>query len=732
LVLAILQQTPDLTYLDIPPALKDVVAKLLAKESHVRFSDASAAIQAFCAAMERPLPPETPVMRESFLQAAPFIGRQAESAQLLAALEQARAGKGSAWLVEGESGIGKSRLLQELRTRALVGGVLVLRGQAQPEGGGVYHLWTEVLRPLLLQHLLTAVPDLPMCLVGSCRPGERPSLPQQLSAMQPLRLIRLAQTIVAELSAAMLGENGRFLLLIDTTELLTPLDGWLHDNFLPQLPDNMLVIIAGRYPPSLRWRTDPGWQQLMHVLPLHNLTQEESRALLMRRQVPAREHEAVLRFTHGHPLALSLVADVFTQQPDTQFQPENAPDIIKTLLEQFMQDVPSPDHRAALEACSQVRLLNEALLGAMLELDDPHSVFEWLRTLSFIDAERRGLFPHDLAREALAADLHWRNPLRQARLHDRARSYYIARFQQGNAREQRQVLSDYIFLHRDNPMIRPYFEWQATGTIFTDVFRPEDRETILEMIGRHEGQTARAIAIHWLARQPEGVVVLRQADGAPQGVLMMVSLEKTNEADWMRDPGTAVAWDYLRQHAPLRAGETATLFRFWMAQDTYQAVSPVQSRIFLNIVQHYLTVPGLAFTMIPCAEPEFWSVVFAFADQRLLPEASFRVEERQFSVYGHDWRVMPPLIWLELMAERELGQLSAYPQAPRTQVQVLDEKAFAEAVREALRNYGDLAALAENPLLYSRVVTAALAADGKNRQRVELLQMNLRETAVSL
>lgn len=472
----------------------------------------------------------------------------------------------------------------------------------------------------------------------------------------------------------------------------------------------------------------------MRVLPLHNLTQEEGRVLLMRRQVPAREHRAVLQFTHGHPLALSLVADVFAQQPDIEFRPENAPDIIKTLLEQFSQDAPSADHRTALEACSQVRLLNESLLGAMLEIDDPHPVFDWLRTLSFMDAERRGLFPHDLAREALAADLHWRNPVKQAELHDRARSYYMARFQEGDAREQRQVLSDYIFLHRDNPMIRPYFEWQSTGTVFTDTYRPEDEGAILEMVARHEGETAKAIIAHWLARQPQGVVMLRQADGVPQGVLVMVSLDKTDEADRSLDPGTAAAWDYLAQHAPLRPGETATLFRFWMDRETYQAVSPVQSRIFLNMVQHYLTVPGLAFTMIPCAEPEFWTAVFGFADLHRLPEVDFSITGHDFGVYGHDWRVMPPLTWLELMAERELDEAGAAP-SPHTalpEVQVLDEKAFATAVHDALRNCRDTVALAENPLLYSRLLSNALPSDSGTSQRVEMLQDMLRKTAVPL
>ncbi len=32
----------------------------------------------------------------------------------------------------------------------------------------------------------------------------------------------------------------------------------------------------------------------------------------------------------------------------------------------------------------------------------------------------------------------------------------------------------------------------------------------------------------------------------------------------------------------MRPGEKATLFRFWMARDTYQAVSAMQSPLFAN------------------------------------------------------------------------------------------------------------------------------------------------------
>ena len=492
--------------------------------------------------------------------------------------------------------------------------------------------------------------------------------------------------------SALAAENGRFVLLIDTVELLHPLDGWLQETFLPQLPANLLVVMAGRNPPSLRWRSDPGWQTLMRVVPMRNLRPEESVAYLVRRQVRASEHSTVLHFTHGHPLALSLVADMFDQSPHIQFQPENAPDVIKTVLDQFLQEVPTPTHRAALEACALVRLTNEAVLTHILQTDNAQRLFDWLRQLSFIDAERHGLYPHDLAREALVADLRWRNPERFALLQGRAQQYYMGRVQQVDLREQRRVLTDFIYLHRDNPLVQPYFEWQFSGSVFVDGLRTGEETAVVDMVQRHEGATSSELAAYWLARQPQGMTVIRQAAGTIAGFLLMVSLEKTTDDDRQHDPAVAVAVAFLHQHAPLKPGETATLFRFWLAAESYQSVSPVQSRIFLNMVQHYLTTPGLVYTFLPCAAPTFWAEVFAYADLQRLPEADFVVDGWQYGVYGHNWRAMPGMVWLARVGGgwEEVGE--------KTAVSPLNEDEFAAAVRDLLRDLNDSPALQTNPL----------------------------------
>jgi hypothetical protein len=570
--------------------------------------------------------------------------------------------------------------------------------------------------------------------VEACYLDARSVEPVAEAVQAALRLrMGLAQEIAV--GEALARQAARFVLLIDSYEALAPLDGWLRDQFLPQISSEVLVVLASRDQPSLSWRTDPGWQGLIQLLPLTNLSRADSLGYLASRQVPPSQHAAVLDFTYGHPLALALVADLFAQRPNASFRPDDAPDMIRILLAQFVQRVPGPAHRAALEACALVRLTSEDLLGAMLSMPDVHELFEWLRDLSFIEQGGQGLFPHDLVREALDLDLRWRNPPWYAELHRRARAYYAAQIPQGSLRQQQRSLADYIFLHRHSPAVRPFFEWRAGGNLLPESARPADWPALLAMITRHEGAAAAQIAAHWYARQPEGLLVLRTADGSPAGLLWALDLSHIEPAELQADPAVTAAWGYLQGQAPLRPGEQATLFRFWMADESYQDVSAVQSLIFVHMVAHYLTTPGLAFSFLPCARPDFWAAAFSYADLRRIPEADFTVGGRAYGVYGHDWRSVPPLAWLALLAERETAseeQLAASGAASAPGLLVLAEDEFAEAIREALRNLSRSDALASSPLLRSRLVARRAGAQASVGERVAALQELIRASCEQL
>ncbi|MBL8164676.1 MAG: protein kinase [Anaerolineae bacterium] len=151
LITDIIQAIPDVESLQLDPGLSAILSRLLAKQPEMRYADARSLIDDLELVLGRSIVYETASIRESFLQAAQFVGRQTEIAMLQDAFDLARNGQSSVWLIAGESGVGKSRLLDELRSLALVQGALVVRGGAVSDGGRPYQVWQEPLRRLVME-----------------------------------------------------------------------------------------------------------------------------------------------------------------------------------------------------------------------------------------------------------------------------------------------------------------------------------------------------------------------------------------------------------------------------------------------------------------------------------------------------------------------------------------------------------------------------------------------------
>jgi serine/threonine protein kinase/tetratricopeptide (TPR) repeat protein len=175
------QQRPDQR-----SSLTQTLRRLMAKSPRDRYADAYAVIHDLSAAINQPVEEENASIRESYLQSARFVGRDRELQTLTNALFDVVKLKGALWLVAGESGVGKSRMMEELRIRALVEGALVMRGQAIAEVSVPYRLWSEPLRQLALTTtisdaegaiLKSSIPDLET-LVGRALP-DPPTLSAQ-------------------------------------------------------------------------------------------------------------------------------------------------------------------------------------------------------------------------------------------------------------------------------------------------------------------------------------------------------------------------------------------------------------------------------------------------------------------------------------------------------------------------------------------------------------------------
>ena len=91
--------------------------------------------------------------------------------------------------------------------------------------------------------------------------------------------------------------------------------------------------------PGEGWRRDPGWRELLRVVSLRNLVPDEARELLRAPGVAEELHERVLELTHGHPLALWLLVEVFAQRGEEgrpALELGAVPDVRRALLAGFV------------------------------------------------------------------------------------------------------------------------------------------------------------------------------------------------------------------------------------------------------------------------------------------------------------------------------------------------------------------------------------------------------------
>ena len=384
----------DLGASELAKEVQAVLSRLLSEEPSARFASAQEAAVALAQAGGLREQRESVVVRESFLQAAEFVGRSAELEQLQKALQRALRGSGSAWVVGGESGVGKSRLLDELRILTLVAGARVFVGQATSDGGTGFALLSGALRALSLQEQLSEVeasvlksllPDLPtllgrpipdapaldpqptqlrlvaaiesvllgtttptvilledlhwcdpdsmevlrrltpqlgdrpLLLVASYRDEERPHLPRELPAAQLLRLSRLSQAAVAQLSTSMLGgaakraelvewlqqqTEGNTYFMVEVVRALAQDAGTLAAIGQARLPTH---ILTGGMGAMLQRRLERVPADALHLLRRAAVAGRQLDLTLLRAMVP--DLEPLLR-----ECAEAAILEVFAQQ----------------------------------------------------------------------------------------------------------------------------------------------------------------------------------------------------------------------------------------------------------------------------------------------------------------------------------------------------------------------------------------------------------------------------------
>lgn len=264
-------------------------------------------------------------VRERAIPATPLVGRERELAQLRGAVEELAAGRGQIVLLTGDAGLGKTRLLAELR-RSAAGRATWLEGDCVSYGRDVvFPTFVAMLRRWLGAEEgepAIAVRTKLRARLGARIPTALPGLARLLGAgLDPAEATRLAQlppeSLAAELRRAYaawlesLWQDGPVVVAIEDVHWADPQTRELAEELLA-LTDRAAVLVA------LTLRPDPaseGWKLRMGVLsdyphravelslmPLTDAAARELASLLLPGALDDAARDEVVARAEGNPL----------------------------------------------------------------------------------------------------------------------------------------------------------------------------------------------------------------------------------------------------------------------------------------------------------------------------------------------------------------------------------------------------------------------------------------------
>jgi len=406
---AILRDKPSLAAID--PDVAPIVARLLAKRAEERPAGVDEVIAALSARTGQPLSVETAATRESFLQAAELVGRDEELGALDEMLDGAASGKGSGALVGGESGVGKSRLIDELRARALVDGVVVLRGQAVREGGP-YHAFRDVLRGLVLR---SEPDDLEASVLEAVVPDIAALLDREVPARAAIDPEAAQARLYVVIDALLRRHKDPMLIVVEdlqwagseTLRLVSEIAG-----AAPELP----LLFVGTYRDDERPQL-PADAPGMRVLKLRRLGKDGIAALAASMLGEAGRRPMVIerltRETEGNPFFLVEVVRALAEDAGalSRVGREPMPETVTAggvhlIVRRRLDQVPRRA-RSLLEAAAVIgRRIDPALLRVLSPGVDLDAWLETCADVAVLEVDEKSYrFSHDKLREGLLADL---------------------------------------------------------------------------------------------------------------------------------------------------------------------------------------------------------------------------------------------------------------------------------------------------------------------------------------
>ncbi len=474
--------------------------------------------------------------------AADFVGRDEELSALLQTVDD----DGPLVVhLHGIAGSGKSALLEEFARRARAAGATVLRLDCQS---------VEPTEAGLLAELAAATGGSPASAEGLAK-----------------RLGRVGRRVV---------------ITLDTYEAFQLMDSWLRQVFVPLLPANVRLVLAGREVPQTAWFTAPGWRGLFKSIALERLDQQSAMQFLERSGVTPEEAKHLESICHGHPLALTLASSLQASGAATALSSGIGEQVVHELSRIYVADIRDLATRRALEAACVVRRVNIPLLGAMLPDMSPLDAQERIRSLPFVQADRDGLRIHDAVREAVAQTLRAEDPQRYRQYRRAAYHHFMSELRAASAPEYWSCTANLLYV-LENPVVREAFFPSGAPKFVIEKARPQDEAPILKIMEEHEHPDLLDPLRKWWRHTPESFFAARDSKGEAIGFYCVFDAKQFPARAYRDDPVTQGWMEHLTRN-PIPQHQCALFLRRWLAVGSGEVPSAIQAACWLDLKRKYL------------------------------------------------------------------------------------------------------------------------------------------------
>jgi len=551
-----------------------------------------------------------------------FVGRSAQ----LEFFERCLDGEltASVILVHGPGGIGKSTLLREIARRA------------QARGYEIFSVEGRELPPM---------PDALEAVLSGARTSERP------------------------------------LVLIDTYERMSALDGYLRRGLLPSLPERAVIIIAGREPPDPGWFSG-GWEGVATELALGSLDRDEALSLLASRGLSDDRAGAVVEWAGGSPLALALAAD--TAKADREWSPAEGtekPEIVRSLIRRLAAAELNGIRLSALGVAAIARVTTVELMRAVLPERDADLAYERLRSVSFTEPLGDGLALHELVRKALHADLRRRDQERERELRRRIVDHLYHQARLGDP-----LLAIEMAHLIENSAIKWGFGWEGSVDYRIDGVCAGDADQVAALLGERGFPEWWRLTRRFFTEAPERVAIARDGDDRLCGYL--VSMTPATAPEFAHQDPLVGPW-LVHARADARLGDSV----LW--HDSVDFVGDSRGRVqamlgMAGVLRSGASNPRFAYLPINPTNP--YALGFArVLGAEHLAELDLELGDRRVECHRVDFGPGGLIAAQRAVVYAELGLARPDADAGEAPMEL-------ESVREALRNFRVPHELARSPL----------------------------------